>query len=197
MGGYGSGRQARGAARSDQFHKLDLAEFRREWFQSYRSGTLTWSRGGHKTGSIGYRLFPDRMVLHYSAPMNGERQDIGETFLMRPTEQPFGGHRWWIECKGCGRRCRVLYGAAYFRCRQCHRLTYDSQYEHIHVPGVSRAMRIRQKLEGEAGLACPFPDKPKGMHWKTYYRLREADWEASARLDALLVQDFMKLSRRR
>ena len=188
MGGYGSGRHARGAPRSDQFHKLDLAEFPRKWFECHRSGTITWSRGGHKTGSIGYRLSPDRMVLHYTVLMKGERQPIEETFVMRPTEQPFGGRRLWIECKGCGRRCRVLYGAAYFRCRQCYRLTYESQYERIYAPGVTRAMRVRQKLKGEPGLAYPFPDRPKGMHWRTWLRLREADWAAQMEIDRLLAR---------
>lgn len=197
MGGYGSGRHARGAARSDQFHKLDLAGFPREWFHRHRTGSLTWSRGDYKTGSVGYRLSPDRMVLHYTVPQNGERQHIEESFVMSATEQPFGGRRWWIECKGCGRRCRVLYGGAYFRCRQCYRLTYESQYERIYAPGVTRAMRVRQKLKGEMGLIHAFPDRPKGMHWRTWLRLREEDWDAAARLDALLMQDFVKIARRR
>ena len=197
MGGYGSGRHARCAARSDQFHKLDLADFPREWFQRHRSGTVTWSRGDHKTGSISYRLSPDRMVLYYTLPKDGERQHIEESFVMSATEQPFGGRRWWIECKGCGLRCRVLYGGTYFRCRKCCRLTYESQYERIYAPGVTRAMRVRQKMKGEMGLALPFPDRPKGMHWKTYYRLREADWAAQMRIDALLMQDVQKLGRKR
>lgn len=189
--------RTRYAARSDQFHKLDLADFPREWFQRHRSGVVTWTRGDHKTGSIGYRLSPDRMVLHYTAPKDGERQHIEESFVMSATEQPLGGRRWWIECKGCGRRCRVLYGAAYFRCRQCRRLTYEGQYERIYAPGVTRAMRIRQKMKGEMGLAFPFPDRPKGMHWKTYYRLMEADWAAQMRIDALLMQDVLRLGRKR
>lgn len=197
MGGYGSGRNTRWAARSDQFHKLDLADFPREWFQRHRTGTLTWSRGDYKTGSVGYRLSPDRLVLHYTVTKDGERQPIEERFVMTPTEQPFGGRRWWIECKGCGRRCRVLYGGTYFRCRQCYRLTYESQYERVYAPGVTRAMRVRQKMKGEIGLAYPFPDRPKGMHWKTYDRLMEADWAAQARIDALLMQDVLRRGRKR
>ncbi|QYI99811.1 hypothetical protein KUV46_10700 [Thalassovita mediterranea] len=197
MGGYGSGRHARCAARSDQFHKLDLADFPREWFQRHLSGTVTWSRGDHKTGSVGYRLSPDRMVLRYSVPKDGERQHIEESFVMCPTEQPLGGQRWWIECNGCGRQCRVLYGATYFRCRQCRRLTYESQYERIYAPGVTRAMRVRKKLKGEIGLAYAFPDRPKGMHWKTYYRLQEADWAAQIRIDAVLAQSVLRLGRKR
>ena len=196
MGSYGSGRNARGAPRSEQFHKLDLAGFPRRWFEDRRAGTLTWSRGGHKTGSIGYRLSPASMRLIYTIKRQGEPVEIDETFQLAFTEQPFGGVRGWIECKGCERRCRVLYGGAHFRCRQCCRLTYESQYERIYAPGVTRTMRVRQKLNGEPGLAYPFPDRPKGMHWRTYLRLREADWAASARLDALLMQDVLRWRRR-
>jgi hypothetical protein len=37
----------------------------------------------------------------------------------------------------------------------------------------SKARRIRQKVGGSGNSDDPFPDKPKGMHWKTYNRLRD------------------------
>ena len=33
-----------------------------------------------------------------------------------------------------------------------------------------RARAIRMKLGGSLSLADPFPEKPNGMHWRTYYR---------------------------
>ncbi len=100
MSGYGSGRHARGAARSDQFQKLDLAGLPRRWFEDRRAGTLTWSRGGHKTGSISYWLWPASMRLIYTLKRHGEPVDVDETFQLAFTEQPFGGARWWISFKG-------------------------------------------------------------------------------------------------
>lgn len=188
MGGYGSGRRTRFAPRSDQFHKLDLAGFPRRWFENHYAGTLTWSRGGHRTGSIGYRLSPTSMRLTYTLTRQGEPVKIDETFLLAFTQQPFGGVRGWIVCKGCGRRCRVLYGGAHFRCRCCCRLTYESQFERFYAHGVSRAIKVREKLKGEVGLAYPFPDRPKGMHWRTYRRLRDADWAAQMEIDRLLMR---------
>jgi hypothetical protein len=38
---------------------------------------------------------------------------------------------------------------------------------------LTKTQAIRVKLGGEPGLIHDFPPKPKGMHWRTYYRLRE------------------------
>lgn len=35
-----------------------------------------------------------------------------------------------------------------------------------------KARSIRTKLGGDGRLMEPFPQKPKRMHWKTYWRLR-------------------------
>lgn len=152
MGGYGSGRRSRDAAKTDHFHKIDLATFRREWFERLWTGTHTWSRGGHKTGSISYQLTYDQMRLNYSAGPEGNRQDIDESFQIVFTDQPFGGKRRWIRCK-CGRRCRVLYGGKFFRCRLCYRICFASQYERFRVPGMAAAERVRDRYGMQAGFA--------------------------------------------
>ena len=49
-----------------------------------------------------------------------------------------------------------------------------------------RAQSIRERLGGSANMRKPFPEKPKGMHWKTCERLSwehdEADMEQLAGL---------------
>jgi len=187
MGGYGSGARNRGASKTDEFHKLDLADFKRQWFDRSFDGTLRWSRGGRETGSIGYRLRPDHMRLHYSVTRQGEKLPIDERFDFAFTEQPFGGQRRWIICRSCNRRCRVLHGGTYFRCRQCYQATYPSQYERIRVPSLARAERARDRLGGEPGFIHGFPQKPKGMHWRTYRRLEQQDWAAIDRLELALM----------
>jgi hypothetical protein len=186
MGGCGSGSRNRWASKTDEFHRLDLAGFKREWFENWRVGTLTWSRGDHVTGRIGYHLRPDHMRLVYLSGPEGNRQSVDERFELAFTDQKLGGQRLWIVCPSCQRRCRVLYGGRYFRCRKCWRATYESQYERYRVPGLSSAQRVREKLGGEAGMAYCFPRKPKGMHWRTYRRLQEADWAAEAGLGRVL-----------
>lgn len=41
-------------------------------------------------------------------------------------------------------------------------------------------------------MIYPFPDKPKGMHWKTYYRLKleaeKAEWASWAALEEKLAR---------
>jgi hypothetical protein len=45
---------------------------------------------------------------------------------------------------------------------------------------------LRRKLGGHAGFEQPFPDKPKGMHWKTYFGMcEEIDYLENASLMAV------------
>ncbi|MEM5516324.1 hypothetical protein WNY37_05135 [Henriciella sp. AS95] len=187
MGGFGSGRGGRFAPKVDEFHKVDLSDFKEDWFRRGYVGTLQWSLGGQTTGSIGYRLSPESMRLVYSTTGQGKTRHIDEEIQCTFTDQPFGGKRRWIACKSCGARCRVLYGGTLFRCRQCYSATYPSQYEPIYVRGLNQTMRVREKLGGEPGLAYPFPRKPKGMHWRTYRRLERADWAAVIRMEEALT----------
>jgi len=175
------------ATKTDSFHKLDLTDFKRDQFTSGHTGIITWSRCGNKTGRIGFHLCNDWLRLNYSVTLEGERQQISETFPFTFTEQPFGGQRRWLVCLSCRSRCRVLYGGAYFRCRQCHGAVYESQYDPFPQLPWSRCNQVRNRLGSHSGLGYDFPPRPKGMHWKTYYRLHKADWEAETAMSALLT----------
>lgn len=164
--------------RCHQAHALDLARLLRDGvLVPGRSATTTWSRGGEVMGSIG--LFCEAHGLRLVYRMRRRDEDwtnIDELVPFIETPLHFGGSRQWFRCLGCGRRCRIIYGGSYFRCRRCHGLTYETQYESATDRATTRARKIRERLGGEGGLDDFFPLKPKGMHWRTYERLaREAE----------------------
>ena len=77
----------------------------------------------------------------------------------------FGGQRTWFSCPRCHAKSTRLYLRDYrFACRQCHRLSYQSQSLDTMGRNQWAYQRLQNKL-GEHEL------KPKGMHWKTYNRL--------------------------
>jgi hypothetical protein len=85
------------------------------------------------------------------------------------TKQRLGGERQWFECD-CGERAAILYGPR-FACRRCRRIAYPSQRESPRFRALRRAQKIRAKLGGSMSMIEPFPERPKGMHWRTYHRV--------------------------
>jgi hypothetical protein len=106
----------------------------------------------------------------------------------------FGGERPYFVCPGvvneiaCGRRVAKLYAAgAYFLCRHCYRLAYASQRDDRYARALRRANDIRMRIGGEPGIVAPFPTRPKGMHHKTYDRLKSAALNAEILAEERLV----------
>jgi hypothetical protein len=191
MGGFGSGGwRYRGASHCEHLHRVDLAYMNRNGLlRPYMSGSLSWSRGGEQTGRINYTVLPDalRLTYRYKSHIDSEWTPIAEEFAFSWTPTAFGGQRRWLLCPGCRRRCRILYGGARFRCRKCQRLVYESQYEAPWQRLLTRAQTVRQKLGGSGSMDDPFPPKPKGMHWKTYWRLEAEDQRADEQWARLML----------
>jgi hypothetical protein len=97
----------------------------------------------------------------------------------------------------CGRRVALLYGAGeLFACRRCYRLAYASQHEPPHPRGLGTAQKIRERLGGSPNMFDEFPDKPRGMHWRTYDRLRRLHEVAEERSAIGLMGFVERLDRR-
>lgn len=178
MGGPGSGRHGGfHATTTEDMTAIDLAWLRKEGILSrWGWSTISWSRGGHKYASISIKSEEHGLNLSYSLGEGEDRKYIKEFIPYSYTDANFGGRRQWFRCLSCGRNCRVIYGGQYFRCRHCYGLKYQSQYERSWSRATDKALKIRQKLGCDGGIDDPFPEKPKGMHWKTYYQL-EAEYE--------------------
>jgi hypothetical protein len=140
--------------------------------------SLVWSWRGKPTGSINIVAQVDGVrLLYWVIGPKGERMRIDEFVPFRYTPTRFGGHRQWLMCRRCGRHCRLLFGGRYFRCRQCHGLTYASRNETPAQRAMHRADRIANRLhdmwKGTTKGKWEFPPKPPRMRWSTYRRLKE------------------------
>lgn len=92
----------------------------------------------------------------------------------------YGGSRPWWRCPCCLRRVAVLYvGRGALACRQCHRLAYRCQREADDDRALRRAAVLRHRLGWRPGIAHGHGAKPKGMHWRTYWRM-QAQHDVSA-----------------
>jgi hypothetical protein len=176
MGGIGSGNRLRTGARqkSDTLLDLHISYFRRHGLlEPGRRGNLTWATNGVCSGSIAIVAHDNSMELiyRYREPTQREWRSVREHIPLDLTEQHFGGERRWFVCLSCQRRCAVLYAGEQFRCRVCLNLAYRSQSEDPRYRSLSKARKLRQRLGGSANMLQPFPDKPKGTHWRTYDRL--------------------------
>ena len=90
----------------------------------------------------------------------------------------YGNTRYWIHCplpkcqRRCGRLylCRISDGVYAFICRKCLNLAYRSQNKGILDRMIDKKWNLIHKLEGDSNWDF---NKPKWMHWKTFYRMKE------------------------
>jgi hypothetical protein len=160
-----------------------------------------YTRDGAQVASIGVQVQQGRVLLSYRIRREGEAwQEIQTPVSLAWTPCYFGNQRPWFRCPGwgCGRRVAKLYlGHGYFLCRRCHDLAYESQRENYATRLVTKAQKIRQRLGGSASLMESFPNKPKGMHWLTYERLRWMAREAETTGLTLMLAQFEHIYARR
>ena len=83
-----------------------------------------------------------------------------------------------------------------FACRRCYGLAYASRRKALYFRDIDKALKIRTRLGGSAVMSERFPDKPKGMHWQTYERLRRAHDAAECRSMAGLLRSIERRDRR-
>jgi hypothetical protein len=146
----------------EQTRSLEIGFLQRNgYFTASKPGWLTWRCEGKITGIKSIEWDGIRLRIQ------NQLVDIGRT----PCR--FGGYRLWFRCS-CGRHVSALYSPNWrpWACRHCYRLTYATRQAIPRDRQLLRAQRIRRRLGGSANMLEPFPPKPRGMHWRTYERLR-------------------------
>ena len=192
MGGSGSGNWCRWNTKSktESQHRVDIRWLKKQkYLNPGASGSMSWSNRGETTGSIGFRIEENKMILKYRhKPRDCEWEPIEQVIYFDKTPCNYGGYRKWFLCPRCSKRVALLYGAGkYFFCRHCYKLTYascnSSSIQHI----FDKADKLKKKLGGEPGSYSSIADRPKGMHHKTYHRIVNEIY----RLEGLGEQEMM------
>jgi hypothetical protein len=189
MGGFGSGRRG-GRETTADYRRLDVRELHRAGvlIPGWRGGWC-WYRRGQKRAEINIEVHELSVALRYSATSGGERKSYDYAVGLVRTSCNYGGARPWFLCPCCGRRAAILFGGAMFACRHCRRLAYESQRETAGDRAIRRADAIRERLGWQAGILNPDGWKPRGMHWRTFWRLKaEHDQLRSAGLEGMARQ---------
>jgi hypothetical protein len=132
--------------------------------------------------------FDHGMVLSYRMKSTGEV--IEQRVQTQTSACHLGGQRHWFTCPRCSRRMAVLYAPGrYFACRQCGGLGYATQKDGAGDRASTKADKLRKRLGWQAGILNGDGGKPKGMHWKTYLRLKDHH-------DALVQFSFQDIGRK-
>jgi hypothetical protein len=176
---------------------VDVREWHRQGLLRHAGQRFTWSwtRRGEPLGSVIVRTETDAVILMFEpgkAEGNGS-QSVAQRVPLVWTKCHFGGGRCWFRCCCCGLRAAILYmrNAPVFACRHCCGLVFASQREIPRHRAISRAQKLRMRLGGGANLAEPFPERPRGMHRRTYYRLLARGVVAEERSAALMI-DYLR-----
>lgn len=179
MGGMGSGRRYQsGKNTTNAFRALDVRQLQRDGcLKPGISSTTSWLSNGANIGSIQIHSHADYVTLDYRHQRAGEDwEDKRYSVSLDRSDCHYGSQRTWFRCPvdGCNRRVALLYlgRAGIFACRHCYNLAYACQRESRDDRFARQADKIRDKLGWHRGILNPNGSKPKGMHWKTYWRLR-------------------------
>ena len=181
MGGQGSGRHVRLTRKTTvgecrQLHVLRL--YREGLLQpGYETQWGWYNNNGEVISSILLKTLAEGLELSYSF-QSKPAKNMHYLVTIEWTSCNYGGKRPWFSCPKCHKRVAKLYlKNGYFYCRKCHNLTYKRCQESGNRMDevFNKVYQLRKKLgdnNNSSLFHSPIPDRPKGMHWKTYNKLR-------------------------
>jgi len=173
MGGIGSGMGIRpNRKRTKQFIEafpcIDTSAF------SFSSMRLLPKACQLSIQGVTFQIYPDKLLILQG---NSPEALLYEIFFSL-TPAHYGNHRYWLKCPKCNQRRRKLSliqmndEFPLFLCRCCLKLVYQSQNRTEGDQIIHKKWALIHKL-GCTSECIPDTAKPKGMHWRTFYILRE------------------------
>jgi hypothetical protein len=150
-------------------------------------GTITFSRNGEKTGSIGAIVEIVEKPWHSYIQFNYllDKKPVEYFHVIELFPLHFGGHRYYFKCRYCNRRVTALYlKGGYYACRHCQRLTYEARQRHrapFEIMG--RAFRFEHRAEELRKRG--HPRKANRLFMRSYqlFQLGGAELQARAELE--------------
>jgi hypothetical protein len=155
--------------------------------------SLTWN--WEPTEGIGVLRKADGVVLMFRSRSWPDK--YGPTIMQRIpiawTLCTLGGRRPWFRCEARpnGSTAAVgllscIRGAVSSPAATALAWSMIARTRRPSLRAIRRVRKIRMRLGAGFSFAEPFPDKPPGMHWRTYLRMRVAAGEAIALHDQLM-----------
>jgi hypothetical protein len=118
------------------------------------------------------------------------------------TDCHYGGQRPWFLCPCCSARVGKLYQSSLrgtLACRPCQQLTYVScqvgEREQLNLENVKLRRKLGARGDDLSGFA-PFPERPKGMHQRTYERICRQLQANELKYQSFLNRRMLKLCQR-
>jgi hypothetical protein len=144
---------------------LDVRDLRRRGF---------FDGGWVKIGStLRWPRIARLQIARYAIILDLFGQGVPQRIRVSWTKVHLGGERPWMHCPHCEKRVARLYrGLGGYVCRACiGNPAYAGQGLSAQARAQYKACKLRLHLGGDAHLTTPFPERPRGMHRRTYARL--------------------------
>ncbi len=179
MGGRGSGRPE-DTAKLDSGLTLKISRLIKQGAipaNGWQAGRWVWSYSGGDSASVNYEAdtrdpYNMWLRLHYThTTYYDESSEMDYKIRLVTTSPNYGGKRLWFECPLTSRRAAVLYsppGNKWFASRHAfRRCKYRSQGRSAKDRALDKMWKMKGRLDDDGDFYL----KPKGMHWKTFYRM--------------------------
>lgn len=187
MGGYLSGRQASSRPSIEDHYSIDVCLLYRRGFLEPGVENVFWFPDGYEVliaCRTNYRGWPLCITVVYLSRLpEGKVRLMKEVIGVEMVDVLNGrAQRPYFHCPKLGKRVGVLIlGNKGFAHRTYYRYLYRIQRQGHFDRSVTSGRKVKEKLGGsDREAATDPPDRPKGMQWKTFNRLRKKHAKAVA-----------------